>query len=272
MKMLTLFVFLFGMVSHSICQITIGSFPISVCVNKTSNLIFSYPIIAVDRGSTAIIAQKAKGAENVLQLKADKENFHPTNLSVITSDGKLFSFLVSYSPDPPALNVSFPADSSAHLSDHQIQLTAERLDDAILTEDASVIGKQKHFLHQQVSSEGIRLRLCGVYIKDQLLWFTFEIMNNSFLDYNPDYLRCYIQDKTKTARSAIQETEVPVLYPKTLIPPVPGKKKKHFALAFAPFTFSGNKKMVVEISEKNGGRLLMLSADNKETLKARPIK
>src|SRR5580698_5987781 len=107
MKMLTLFVFLFGIVSHSVSQTTIESFPISICCNKTTNLIFSYAIKSVDRGSKDVLAQKANGAENVLQLKAARETFQPTNLSVITSDGKLFSFIINYSQNPSALNISF---------------------------------------------------------------------------------------------------------------------------------------------------------------------
>jgi conjugative transposon TraN protein len=266
----TLWILFFSI--HSFSQTTVPSFPVSICVNKTSNLIFPYPIISVDRGSLNVIAQKARGTENILQLKALKEYFPPTNLSVITRDGRLFSFMITYTPDPAALNISFAGDSSTHLSDNQIQLTAEKLNDAIVTDDASILLKLKHFLHLHFSASGIRLILHGIYIKDQLLWFNFEILNNSFLNYNPAYLHCYIQDKTKAARSAIQETEVQVVYPQALILPVPGKKKSKFALAFAPFTFPDDKKMIVELSEKNGGRPLKFSVGSKPILKARLVK
>src|SRR5580698_1344204 len=135
MKMLTLFVFLFGIVSHCFCQTTIESFPISICCNKTTNLIFSYPIKSVDRGSRVVLAQKANGAENILQVKAARENFQSTNLSVITTDGKLFSFVLSYDKNPAALNISFAKDSSGSLqysNKDQIQPSAEKLNDLIL--------------------------------------------------------------------------------------------------------------------------------------------
>lgn len=275
MKMLTLFVFLFGVFSHSICQTTIESFPISICFNKTTNIIFSYPIKSVDRGSKDVLAQKANGAENILQLKASRENFLTTNLSVITSDGKLFSFIINYEKNPSQLNISFAKDSNSFrekIDNNQIQLTSEKLNDFILDNDARIILKQKHFLHHQVFSDGMKLIIHGIYIKDNVLWLAFEAENFSFLDYHPDYLHCFIADKKKAARSAIQETEIPLLYPETFLETVPGKKKREFVIAFSPFTFSKDKKMIVQMSEKNGGRMLMFLISNKKILKARLIK
>jgi conjugative transposon TraN protein len=272
MKMLCVIVFLFGMFSHSLCQTTIESFPLSICCNKTTNLIFSYPVKSVDRGSKEILVQKANSAENILQVKAATENFQATNLSVITSDGRLFSFIVSYDQSPAKLNISFAGDSTKHLSANQIELTAEKLNDFILAGDASVILKQKHFLHRKVISEGMKLTLLGIYIKDNVLWFLLKGENHSFLDYHPEYLHCFIADKRKTARSAIQETDLPLLFPAAPLEPVPGKKKKHFVLAFAPFTFSENKKMIVQLSEKNGGRAMILAISHRAILKAKAIK
>jgi len=132
--------------------------------------------------------------------------------------------------------------------------------------------KQKHFLHARIYSDGMKLTMHGIYIKDNTIWFLFEAENYSYLDYHPDYLRCYITDKKKAARSAIQETGITLLYPAAFLETVPGKKKKPFVLAFAPFSFSRDKKMVLQISEKNGGRSLSLSINNKNILKARLIK
>jgi len=273
--MLTLFVFLFGIFSRSFCQTTIESLPISICCNKTTNIIFSYSIKSVDRGSRDVLAQKASGAENILQVKAARENFQSTNLSVITSDGKLFSFIISYEKNPSQLNISFANDSNTlreKIDNSQIQFTVEKLNDFILDNDSRIILKQKHFLHRQIFSDGMKLIIHGIYIKDNVLWFAFEAENFSFLDYHPDYLHCFIADKKKAARSAIQETELPLLYPETFLETVPGKKKKQFVLAFSPLTFSKDKKMIVQMSEKNGGRMLRLVVSHKAILKARSIK
>ena len=268
----TLWLLLFSLPAFS--QIPITAYPLSIGMNKTSNLIFPYSIISVDRGSPDILAQKAKGAENILQLKAARENFAATNLSVITSDGKLSSFSISYAADPVMLNISFEydgIDSLKKLNDHQILLTARALNEFILQRDARNVLDQKHFFHQRVNSNGIKLCLRGIYIKDGLLWFSLEMDNSSFLDYNPDYLHCFIQDQTKTARNALQEIELPVEYPINLPASTRGKKRQDFVLAFSPFTFSRDKKMIIQISEKNGGKMLSLGISHRSILKARGV-
>src|SRR3954470_1354464 len=85
----------------------IEPYPLKITLNKTTNLIFPYAIKSVDRGSADVLAQKAKGVENILLVKAARENFPETNLSVITADGKLYSFVLNYISNPPAINLSF---------------------------------------------------------------------------------------------------------------------------------------------------------------------
>src|SRR5689334_10024769 len=69
---------------------------LEVSYNKTTHLVFPLSIISIDRGSASILAQKAPGVENILKVKADQKAFEETSLNVITSDGKLYSFLVCY--------------------------------------------------------------------------------------------------------------------------------------------------------------------------------
>ena len=89
----------------------IEPYPLQITTNKTTNLIFPYAIKSVDRGSADVLAQKAKGVENILLVKAGRENFSETNLSVITADGKLYSFILDFTNSPLAINISFVADT-----------------------------------------------------------------------------------------------------------------------------------------------------------------
>src|SRR5690606_34918924 len=86
---------------------SIASWDIQLTYHKTTNLVFAHNITSVDLGSAAILAQKAVGVSNILQLKAAQKDFEPTNLSVVTEDGQLHCFMVSYSDDPVELNLSF---------------------------------------------------------------------------------------------------------------------------------------------------------------------
>lgn len=67
--------------------IGIPSRHLEIAFLKTTNIVFPFAIKSVDRGSKDILAQKAGGIENILQLKAAKEDFPETNLTVVTADG-----------------------------------------------------------------------------------------------------------------------------------------------------------------------------------------
>src|SRR3954449_11289338 len=88
---------------------------ITVTCNKTTHLIFPYAIRSIDRGSPDVLAQKAPGSGNVLQLKAARADFVETNVTVITADNKLYPFKVNYSPLPEHLTILF-ANSSANVN------------------------------------------------------------------------------------------------------------------------------------------------------------
>src|SRR5690349_3336266 len=81
-------------------------FQLEVAFSKTTHLVFPFSIISIDRGSASILARKAGGVENILKVKADQKGFEETSLSVITSDGKLYSFLVCYKDNPAYLNIN----------------------------------------------------------------------------------------------------------------------------------------------------------------------
>src|SRR5258707_10982507 len=87
------------------CQSKIETQNVEVTYNKTSTIVFAAIIKSVDRGSRDILAQKAKGVENVLQVKAARRDFPQTNLTVITADGVLHHFTVNYADQPVSLTV-----------------------------------------------------------------------------------------------------------------------------------------------------------------------
>ena len=83
----------------------IEPYQMQVTYDKTTHLIFPTAIRYVDLGSEYLIAGKAEDAENVLRVKASVKDFETeTNFSVITNDGRFYSFNVYYSAYPEALS------------------------------------------------------------------------------------------------------------------------------------------------------------------------
>lgn len=86
---------------------------LTISYNKTTSLIFPFSITSVDRGSKDVLAQKARGVENVLQVKAGRKDFSETNLTVITADGVLHQFMVTYSDTPSTQAMTIAANPDA---------------------------------------------------------------------------------------------------------------------------------------------------------------
>ena len=84
-------------------QTAIPSYSLSLTFQKTTNIIFPYRIQKADIGSGDVIGHKDLMLPNVLFLKANRKGFVPTNLSVYTSDGKFYSFIIHYMEEPDTL-------------------------------------------------------------------------------------------------------------------------------------------------------------------------
>ena len=125
----------------------IEPFKISVSYNKTSNLIFPNAIKSVDRGSADILVQKAKAIENILQVKAAQIGFSTTNLSVVTADGKFYSFIVDYATEPLPMNLNFSRDTMTAFPSEGF------LDEAALKSIAERVQFLPSFLHKKVKEQ-----------------------------------------------------------------------------------------------------------------------
>src|ERR1700761_664405 len=81
-----------------------GSVAIPVTVNKMTNLVFPASVRLGVKVTLDVLAQKVRGVDNVIELKAMRRGFPPTNFSVYGNDGRLYSFVLQYVEDTTVLN------------------------------------------------------------------------------------------------------------------------------------------------------------------------
>src|SRR4051794_38883518 len=174
----------------------IEPYPLKITLNKTTNLIFPNAIKSVDRGSVDVLAQKAKGVENILLVKAGRENFPETNLSVITVEGKLYSFLLDYINNPAALNISIVSDTAdASISS---AIKPEYTPTAIQADAQRTLKEIKKIHGVRDLRYDLKLALNGIYINNNVFFFKLEVINYSNIDYDVDMLRFFIKDEKKS--------------------------------------------------------------------------
>jgi len=227
---------------------SIPSMPLSVGYNKTTSLVFPLMVKTVDRGTGDLLVQKVKGVENVLQVKAGKENFAETNMTVITADGKLYSFVVRYAADP-SLN---------------IELGKSSLFEKIAAQKKSVFGIKDN-KHEML------LRLSGLYIAGDILYYQLELQNRSPISYDIDMLRFFVKDKKQGKRTASQEVEQVPLYIYGNAGSVKGQSCQVIVVALPKFTIPDKKLQYIQLMEKNGGRNLLLKVRNRNIVQAKTM-
>lgn len=244
---------------------SITPYRISISYDKTSNIIFPFAIKSVDRGSTAVLAQKAQGVENILQLKAGEQNFKETNVTVITTDGHFYSFVVNFSADPSILNFSFVGESTEKAVIKNLPLA-----EAAFTAIANAIKGKRHLLHKHVWEQDLKLSLNNIFIKNNIIWLEIGVTNKSPIPFTPAYARFFVQDAKTAKRTATQQSKIPPLY-KSSLDEVVKDFTQSYVFAFTPFTVPTTKEMIIQIGESEGSRLLTLPVHYKTMQKIKAL-
>lgn len=244
----------------------ITPYGLEITCNKTSNLIFPFDIVSVDRGNSTLLVQKAKHVNNILQLKAAAKNADTTNLTVVTADGKFYSFLISYNENPSILNWALTDDSSSARAGLS---TSEN--EAIIQQGSDHVQRAKSFMHKAKRTQGVNLRLQGIYLYQDICYFKLDIKNQSAFNFDPETVRVIVKDKHKTKRSASQEKEMATLL-KNPLAVVDGNSSGTLIIPAKAFTIAPTQRLVIQLVEKGNGRTVHVTINAKKLLKIRSIK
>lgn len=233
---------------------------------KMTNLVFPVALATGVKVSRDVLVQRPKGVDNVIELKAVRRNFTPTNLSVFGKDGQLYSFDLHYVEDTAVL--SFRVVASDTTGRPVVMLSGLPVDEATMASDARLLSDRRRFMRVSARSGGVRFRLTGMYLRDGLMWLCFRVSNGTRIAFSPAYVRVFLEDCKKVKRTATQDLDQAPVYAGGLSV-VPGRGSLRFAEAFAPFTVARGKRLVVQLADDAGGRSMMLVVGRKEVLKTR---
>ncbi len=254
---------------------------LEVTYEKTVHIIFPAPVKYVDLGNTNLVAGKADGAENVLRVKAAVRNFtEETNMSVITEDGDFFSFNVKYMDEPLLLNI----EMCDFIHDGEAVNRPNNAMDIYLTELENESPRLVRLIMKSVYRDnkrrirhigskrfGVQFLLKGLYTHGDLLYFHTEVKNGTHVPFDVDFVSFKIVDKKIMKRTAMQEQAVYPLRAYHYITRVDGKKKERSVFALPKFTLPDDKKLVVELAEKQGGRHQAFEVESEDLVRAETI-
>ena len=254
---------------------------VEVAFNKTLHILFPSEVVYVDLGSLDLIADKSDGAQNVVRIKAAKQDFtEETNFSVITADGCFYSFTAVYSENPSRLNIEMEdwlhKDPYSDFANRQMYirldelsgetpLTVNRIMYTILrrnVRDIKSVGSKRF---------GIEVLLRGVYVHGDLFYLHVSMRNRSKVAFDIDYIRFKICDKKTARRTAVQETFVNPVRVFDEIMRVDAEAMIRNVFVFRKFTIPDDKVLIMEVYERNGGRHQRFEIENSRLVGAREM-
>lgn len=230
--------------------------------SKTTSIVFPYAIKSIDKGSADVLVQKAKGVENILLVKAAKQHFLQTNLTAVTSDGRLYIFVLTYDEACPDLNVK--AENAIAINKDILFSLENENQKKIEQYSWLALSKKRKVNGLQHSKFQIRLVVNGIFIHQDILYFRIVFENNSNINYDIDQLRFFIRDQKKSKRTASQEIELLPLYVSSMPAVIPDKSEVSVVYAVSKFTIPQKKYLTIQLIEKNGGRQLEVDVKNND--------
>lgn len=259
----------------------IPPYGLEVTFDKTVHIIFPAPIQYVDLGSNRIIAGKAGTSENILRVKAALRNFETeTNMAVITEEGSYYTFNVKYANEPEKLNIEmkdFMHDGIAtNRPNNSIDIYLKELGSEspriVYLINRSIYKNDKRLVKHIGSKRfGIQYLLKGIYSHGNLLYLHTSIKNSSKVPFDIDFVRMKIVDKKVAKQMAIQETVIYPLRAYNFISTVGGNQTERTVFTIDKITIPNDKKLVIELFEKNGGRNQSFVIENEALLRAEEI-
>lgn len=255
----------------------IEPYQMEVTYDKTSHLIFPTAIRYVDLGSEYLIAGKAEDAENVLRIKASVKEFKPeTNFSVITNDGRFYSFNVYYNSCPQTLSYDLLTMQKAVDKANGNDVLFEELGNnspslAGLLLETIYKNDKRIVKHIAAKSFGIQFILKGIYIHNGKYYFHTELSNRTNVPFQIDFINFKVVDKKLAKRTVVQERPIIPLRTYKPLNEISGTTIEQNVFLLDQFTIADDKLLLIEIFEKNGGRHQTLQVENSDLIKAKLI-
>lgn len=254
---------------------------LEITYDKTVHVIFPAPVRYVDLGSPNLIAGKADGAENVIRVKATTRHFRQeTNMSVITEDGNFYTFNVKYADEPLLLNVEmcdFIHDGeSVNRPNNAMEIYLTELDNdsprlVRLIMKSVHENDKRRIRHIGSKRFGVQFLLKGMYTHSDLLYFHTQVKNTSHVPFDVDFITFKIVDKKVVKRTAMQEQVIYPLRAYNYVTRVNGRDSECTVFALPKFTIPDDKKLVVEMLEKQGGRHQRFEVVNEDLVRAETV-
>ena len=245
----------------------------TIYANDTKNvaLFFPEPIRQGITGSDNFVFTYNREKEQyfgLLQAKPGKES----NLLVINRNGSIFSYIVRYKSQLTKLNYFVPKASSIGNEKPVVKDTTEiaKVENSIdnktnyYTKFSSyLLEREQRIGTIQKRNQGIVLSIENIVFDKEELYFVVKIENKSTLDYDLNFLNLSVETRQKGKKKSLQKLFRKPSFKYNVPSRIAEGKVTRLIYVMPKFSIGNDRRLVVELNEKNGERDLKLKVSHK---------
>lgn len=243
----------------------------TIYANEKMNLALFFPANirqGIVGAKNFVFSYNRERAQPLGLLKATKGN--PSNLLVITTDSKVYSYIIEYAENLPEKNRFVSISESIGF---EYQREPMIVHDTIQTDSSLVINRKysKEFLKKSCESllgqpermdlsktkNGISLAIKNLVYFEDLVFVQFEVKNNSGIDFDIDYLKLALVQGNKKRRASFQSVPLVPAYVHKRPQKTRHAESSRFVYALNKFTLGDNERLELRLKELKGNRELI---------------
>lgn len=232
----------------------------NVVVNNsnTTEMFFPVDILYLRQGNEEVFG--VEYYNNMVKVNTTFETFSPSNLFVVDKDFKTYEITIIRDY---ALTYSYNFDDGRKYVAN-IDVNSIEMSNLI----SKIRAKKRNIFSVGLIKNKFEISLANLYVHNEFMFFAFDIKNFSNIDYDIDFLKCFLRDLKKSKNAIQQEVQYDPIDQQDFQEKISGKSQNRFILAFKKFTIPDDKVFEIEMFEAGGGRHLKLSILNEYILSA----
>ncbi|MDF4220893.1 MULTISPECIES: DUF4138 domain-containing protein [Maribacter] len=245
----------------------------TIYANDTKNvaLFFPEPIRQGVTGSDNFVFTYNREKEQyfgLLQATPGKES----NLLIINRNGAIFSYIIRYRKQLSKLNY-FVSQSSSIGNEKPIIIDTTEVTEVenlvdnsrfYYTKFSSYLLERKQRIGTiQKRNESIVLSVENIVFDKEELYFVIQIENKSSLDYDLNFLNLSLETRQKGKRKSLQKLLQEPIFKHNVPSRIAEGEVVKLVYVMPKFSIINDRRLVVELNEKNGERDLKLKVSHK---------
>lgn len=200
-----------------------------------------------------------------------------SNLLVLTQEGTIYSYVLSYRKNLPAFNYFIdagesignekPAKENSSSALNKDTLEVKSIEEGLRARKSILKKRAEYYLKNskgEIKSrkkKDLRLTVTHMSYYEDEVYMVLGLKNESGITFEPDYLNVYISRGNKKRNASHQRLLQEPLYTHQFPETIYHNQEKKFVLVFPKFIIVKNERIELELREKKGSRYLKIKLE-----------